>query len=154
MTYWSEDRLETLKSLWRAGLSASEVAHTLGNVSRNAVIGKIHRLGLAGRAGSACVTRTRPPRGPRSSAHSPIVAVVEQEPFKFEDGTFVTMHTIKSSMCRWPIGDPKTSTFHFCGRSPKPGSPYCEAHSQRAHQPHGKFRGARNGQMVDRHALS
>lgn len=153
MIHWSEDRVEQLKSLWQAGLSASQTARALGNVSRNAVIGKVHRLGLAGRVSPRNVSRARSPRGARSSAQSPIVAAVEEEPFKFEDGSFVTMHTIKNSMCRWPVGDPATSTFHFCGRSPKPGSPYCETHSQRAHQPHGKLRGPHNSRVANRHTL-
>ena len=152
MTHWSDDRVEKLKSLWQAGLSASQIARALGDVSRNAVIGKVHRLGLAGRASSERTSRPRPPARPRSPMPSlrQVVAAVEEEPFKFEDGSFATMHTINNSMCRWPIGDPATGAFHFCGRSPKPGSPYCEAHNQRAHQPHRKFRGAGNRWTADR----
>jgi GcrA cell cycle regulator len=157
MTYWSDDRVEKLKSLWQTGLSASQVARALGDVSRNAVIGKVHRLGLAGRASPNRVSRPRPyaasrPRAPKLSKY--VVPMVEEEPLKFEDGSFATMRTINNSMCRWPIGDPAMGTFHFCGRSPKPGSPYCEAHNHRAHQPHRKLRGARSSQLADRQALS
>jgi GcrA cell cycle regulator len=156
MTQWSNDRVEKLKSLWQAGLSASQIARALGDVSRNAVIGKVHRLGLAGRASSESVNRARQPARPRSPMPSlrQVVTVVEEEPFKFEDGSSATMRTINNTMCRWPFGDPTTGTFHFCGRSPKPGSPYCEAHNQRAHQPHRKLRGAGNRPSANRQALS
>jgi GcrA cell cycle regulator len=141
MTNWTDDRIETLKALWHEGLSASQVAHALGNVTRNAVIGKVHRLGLAARANAPRAIHPRVPAAPRLRAPThckPVVAVIEHDPFKFEDGSFATMRTIGNSMCRWPIGDPSIGEFHFCGCNAKPGSPYCEAHALRAHQPHRK----------------
>ena len=136
---WSEERVTQLKSLWQEGLSASEVARALGAVTRNAVLGKLHRLGLLGAA-----SETRPARSrssvPRHRAvrvcKTPIsVPVVEPDPLTFEDGSFATLATISDRMCRWPIGDPKTGGFHFCGQAPKTGYCYCEAHALRAHQP-------------------
>lgn len=62
---WTEERVETLKKLWTEGLSASQIAGVLGGVTRNAVIGKVHRLGLSGRAKSSSTTRIRKPRAPR-----------------------------------------------------------------------------------------
>jgi GcrA cell cycle regulator len=136
---WTAARVEQLKSLWGEGLSASQVAYALGGVSRNAVIGKVHRLGLKGRANARTISRPRLPSAPKLSTTSrllAIVPVVEEEPIKLEDGCFATVLTISNRMCRWPIGDPRHGDFHFCGRSPKSGSAYCEAHDQRAHQSH------------------
>lgn len=133
---WTDERIEQLKSLWIEGLSASRIAKVMGGVSRNAVIGKVHRLGLAGRA---CA-----PRGERirvsvahkhARVHVPPPPVVEEDPVILEDGRFATVLTISDRMCRWPIGDPAENEFHFCGRSPRSGSPYCEAHARKAYQP-------------------
>jgi GcrA cell cycle regulator len=133
---WTDERIEQLKSLWTDGLSASRIAKMMGGISRNAVIGKVHRLGLAGRA---CA-----PRGERirvaaphkhARVHVPPPPVIEEEPIVLEDGHFATVLTISDRMCRWPIGDPSDSEFHFCGRNPKSGSPYCEAHARKAYQP-------------------
>ena len=89
MSYWNDDRVETLKSLWQEGFSASQVAHALGGVTRNAVIGKVHRLGLSGRDGAPRVSRPRVPAAPRYRAPTrckAVVTVIEQDPFRFEDG--------------------------------------------------------------------
>src|SRR5215831_6036789 len=133
---WTEERVEQLKSLWGDGLSASQIARVLGGVTRNAVIGKVHRLGLAGRAGPARAER------PRSMSTRSVVRVaapepeiIEEDPVVLEDGNFATVLTINDRMCRWPIGDPAENEFHFCGRKPKLGSPYCEAHARKAYQP-------------------
>jgi GcrA cell cycle regulator len=133
---WTEERVEQLKTLWTEGLSASQIARALGGVTRNAVIGKVHRLGLAGRAGPARSER------PRSVSHKSVVRmaqpeppVVEEDPIILEDGGFATVLTINDRMCRWPIGDPAENEFHFCGHKPKSGSPYCEAHARKAYQP-------------------
>ena len=133
---WTDERVEQLKALWTEGLSASQIARALGGVTRNAVIGKVHRLGLAGRAG--------PPRAerPRTVSHRSVMRVaapepeiVEEDPIVLDDGSFATVLTINDRMCRWPIGDPSEHEFHFCGRKPKSGSPYCEAHARKAYQP-------------------
>jgi GcrA cell cycle regulator len=65
----------------------------------------------------------------------PPAPIVEEDPLKLDDGNFATVLTINSGMCRWPIGDPADSAFHFCGRKPATGSPYCEAHARKAYQP-------------------
>jgi GcrA cell cycle regulator len=133
---WTDERVEQLKTLWAEGLSASQIARAIGGVSRNAVIGKVHRLGLAGRAGPTRVER------PRTASHkqsvrvaAPEPVVVEEAPIVLDDGNFATMLTINDRMCRWPVGDPSENDFHFCGRKPKDGSPYCEAHARKAYQP-------------------
>ena len=134
---WTDERVEQLRSLWTEGLSASQIARVLGGVTRNAVIGKVHRLGLAGRASPSRAERPRLPSAPKVQArpHNPAQPVVEEEPVILDDGSFATVLTINDRMCRWPIGDPSENEFHFCGRKPKNGSPYCEAHARKAYQP-------------------
>ena len=135
---WTDERVEQLKSLWTEGLSASQIARALGGVTRNAVIGKVHRLGLAGRATPTRSDRPRLPSAPRVSMRAPHVPeppVVEEDPITLDDGNHATVLTINDRMCRWPIGDPSENEFHFCGRKPKNGSPYCEAHARKAYQP-------------------
>jgi GcrA cell cycle regulator len=134
---WTDERVEQLKSLWTEGLSASQIARALGGVTRNAVIGKVHRLGLAGRATPTRSDRPRLPSAPKMTTRTylPPPPVVEEEPVTFDDGGHVTVLTINDRMCRWPVGDPSENDFHFCGHSPKSGSPYCEAHARKAYQP-------------------
>jgi GcrA cell cycle regulator len=148
---WTEERVETLKKLWTEGLSASQIAKQLGGVTRNAVIGKVHRLGLAGRA-----TPSRPAKRPRPAArprivssvgglgqrprvpHAPYLALVPQlEPLKADDGSVTTVLTLTESVCKWPIGDPGDATFAFCGRGVSEGEKhrYCADHAQLAFQP-------------------
>lgn len=134
---WTDERVEQLKALWTEGLSASQIARVLGGVTRNAVIGKVHRLGLAGRATPARAERPRTsaPRRAVMRIAAPEPQIIEEDPIKMDDGNFVTVLTINDRMCRWPIGDPAENEFHFCGRKPKLGSPYCEAHARKAYQP-------------------
>src|SRR3569833_2357158 len=135
---WSDDRVEQLKSLWTEGLSASQIARALGGVTRNAVIGKVHRLGLAGRASPSRSERPRLPMAPKVPsvrAHVPAIPVIEEDPLTMEDGSHATVLPISDRMCRRQNGDPAASEFHFCGHSPKSGSPYCEAHARKAYQP-------------------
>src|SRR5437868_14647630 len=106
---WTDERIEQLRSLWTEGLSASHIAKVMGGgISRNAVIGKVHRLGLAGRATAPRSERIRMPSAPRHHirAHMPEPPIVEEEPIILEDGSFATVLTINDRMCRWPIGDP------------------------------------------------
>ena len=147
---WTDDRVEQLKNLWTEGLSASQIARALGGVTRNAVIGKVHRLGLAGRASPSRSERPRLPMAPKVSLrqHTPPAPVVEEDPVTLGDGSHATVLTINDRMCRWPIGDPSAEAFHFCGHSPKPGSPYCEAHARKAYQPQQTRRDRDKGRMT------
>jgi GcrA cell cycle regulator len=108
---WTDDRVEQLKNLWTEGLSASQIARALGGVTRNAVIGKVHRLGLAGRASPSRSERPRLPMAPKVSmrTHVPPAPVVEEDPLTFDDGSHATVLTINDRMCRWPIGDPSAA---------------------------------------------
>ena len=137
MTGWTDERVEQLKALKAQGLPASQIARLLGGVTRDAVISKLQRLD--GRARhkprlQASEERPRVPMTPKAPvrAHAP---AVEEDPVVLDDGSFATVLTINDRMCRWPIGDPSENEFHFCGRKPKNGSPYCEVHARKAYQP-------------------
>lgn len=145
---WTDERVELLKKLWQDGLSASQIAKQLGGVTRNAVIGKVHRLGLSGRATPSKPARTvfkaprpaRPisagPSAPRRIAEPLAMAPQQPTPVRYVDeapGT-ATVLTLGAHMCKWPIGDPSQDNFTFCGRRSGEG-PYCQEHSQVAYQP-------------------
>jgi GcrA cell cycle regulator len=142
---WSDDRVETLKRLWLEGLSAAQVARQLGGVSRNAVIGKLHRLGLSGvRAASARPRRiagpaarrarpTQPRRRPKPSVLPAAVLPIPVDPG--EPGLVRDATGLRPHMCKWPIGDPLSDAFSFCGRPALSGGPYCPAHTRLAHRP-------------------
>ncbi len=144
---WSEERVALLRKLWAEGLSASQIAKQLGGVTRNAVIGKVHRLGLAGRAtpsrpAKRPVRPARPrtlgpsaPRGLRPPSSVPLVVIPDLEPVKFEDGKAASVLTLNESMCKYPIGDPTDADFAFCGRSSFDKHPYCQDHARLAYQP-------------------
>ena len=147
MATWTDDRVATLSKLWAEGLSASQIAKILGEVTRNAVIGKVHRLGLSGRVKTskpskraprrtAAKTRTTSPsvpRMPRRMITTPTPVPLEAK--KLPSGEFANIMTITDHMCKWPLGDPSSSDFRFCGRGADKGDPYCKAHSQVAYQP-------------------
>lgn len=153
---WTDERVDTLKKLWQDGLSASQIARQLGGVTRNAVIGKVHRLGLSGRAAPSKPARpvfkaprpTRPaahamPSAPRRvasveapSASVPAKAAPAPLPvsrYEEEPGS-ATVLTLGAHMCKWPIGDPEREGFTFCGRRQGEG-PYCLEHARVAYQP-------------------
>ncbi len=141
---WTDERVEQLKKLWTDGLSASQIAKELGGVTRNAVIGKVHRLGLSGRAApSRPPQRIVRPRRPRvamrpskpslpSYASAPPGPV---DPAPLPNGEFATVLTLSEHICKWPIGDPNDKEFRFCGRKTKAAAPYCDAHARQAYQP-------------------
>ena len=153
---WTDERVELLKKLWAEGLSASQIAGRLGGVTRNAVIGKVHRLGLSGRATSSRSSAPRPRRtqSPRQhrtpsltfgtrgnvalkpsyeTEYDPAPAPVEELVIPLHERASIL--TLKESMCRWPIGDPSEEDFHFCGRKKVGSTPYCEHHARMAYQP-------------------
>jgi GcrA cell cycle regulator len=186
---WTDERVETLKRMWSEGQSASQIAKELGGVTRNAVIGKVHRLGLSNRVGgagredeeeappapaAAPRPETVPPRpaaDPRPLAaepprpavpagsnvtplplRKPVVpagqplppqpSVNEISPEALASVREVekrarklTLMELTERTCKWPIGDPATDDFWFCGLPSLPGKPYCEAHVGVAFQP-------------------
>lgn len=156
---WTDERVETLKKLWSDGLSASQIAAELGGITRNAVIGKVHRLGLSGRAKPAgsSVPRARRPRAsgmPRAGrlltagatalkayhVPAPRRMLPPIEDIVVPISLRASILTLTDATCKWPSGDPGTEDFHFCGHKVREGSPYCEYHSRVAYQPLGDRR--------------
>jgi GcrA cell cycle regulator len=147
---WTDERVETLKRLWLDGLSASQIAKQLGGVTRNAVIGKVHRLGLSGRAAPSKPARpafkaprparpaTAAPSAPRRISE-PVAATtapaVPAQRYVDEAPGSATVLTLGAHMCKWPIGDPALETFTFCGRRTGGEGPYCGEHARVAYQP-------------------
>jgi len=147
---WTDERVELLKKLWSDGLSASQIAAELGGITRNAVIGKVHRLGLSGRAKSPSSAAPRP-RKARSSGHMLRVsrpqmrgntalaydyeAEPEPELVEIPVEQRKTLLQLSDKTCRWPIGDPGSPEFFFCGGEAANELPYCAYHSRVAYQP-------------------
>lgn len=193
---WTDERVDVLKKMWGEGQSASQIAKELGGVTRNAVIGKVHRLGLSNRAGSGAAAKTAAPKAkpatPAAAKAKPATAAApkakakptapkEEEPYtgpKTESATpkavphnrrqiipagqplppqpstneipaealakvneiekkakKISVMDLTEKTCKWPIGDPATEEFWFCGLPSQTGKPYCEAHVGVAFQP-------------------
>jgi len=200
---WTDERVELLKRMWTEGQSASQIAKELGGVTRNAVIGKVHRLGLSNRAGAPApqaAAAARPPETapeaapadtPENAAPAAPAAAPPQPPAEPEPAPEaapeaaaptplpevaaptarrqvvpagqplppqpsageispealasvrevekrarkLTLMELTERTCKWPIGDPATEAFWFCGLPAQPGKPYCEAHVGVAFQP-------------------
>lgn len=127
---WTDEKVEILTQLWGKGHSASEIARIIGDVSRNAVIGKAHRLGLSGRPKTAPVAKPKPVVRRRSPVEKPRSVYIAEGPI-----IGAGILDLTERMCRWPIGDPKTSDFKFCGRKLGGGTTYCTEHASMAYQP-------------------
>ncbi len=200
---WTDERVELLKRMWAEGQSASQIAKELGGVTRNAVIGKVHRLGLSNRAGDGAAERDEAPEAPATAARAepparpapePVAARPAPEPGPARPtperpaapqpaaaaapsgnvtplpirkaivpagqplppqpsineispealasvrevekrARKLTLMELTERTCKWPIGDPATDDFWFCGLPSLPGKPYCEAHVGVAFQP-------------------
>ena len=187
---WTDERVELLKKMWGEGQSASQIAKELGGVTRNAVIGKVHRLGLSNRAGSAgaakAEAKAKPAAKPAAEAKpapkpaakpapkpapapEPAPAAAERpanvtpirkaiipagqplppQPSANEispealakvnevekKAKKLTLLELTERTCKWPVGDPATDDFWFCGLPVQQGKPYCEAHVGVAFQP-------------------
>ena len=186
---WTDERVETLKKMWGEGQSASQIAKELGGVTRNAVIGKVHRLGLSNRAGSGgSASKAAPKEKPAAAAAKPAakpapkpkatpsVPAVKEELELDENGIpisaarraiipagqplppqpsaneispealakvseveksakRISLMELTEKTCKWPVGDPATDDFWFCGLGVQQGKPYCEAHVGVAFQP-------------------
>ena len=178
---WTDERVELLKKLWGEGQSASQIAKELGGVTRNAVIGKVHRLGLSNRATAASAKaepkvkpapkpKAEPRPSPKTEAARPIppppppgskpnlparkliipagqplppqpsaneispeaLAKVNEVEKKSKK---ISLMELTERTCKWPVGDPATEDFWFCGLPVQTGKPYCEAHVGVAFQP-------------------
>ena len=125
---WTPERISTLMVLWGEGVSTSEIGRRLG-VTKNAVVGKVHRLGLP--------KRNSPIKAEKAEAPSPTVVatavhLARPAPARPSAET-VQMDGLRPGMCRWPEGEPGTENFHFCGQPIVPEKPYCAYHCERAY---------------------
>lgn len=138
---WTPQAIEILKSMDAEGHSAAAIARALGGgVSRNAVIGKIARLGLRnGRPHRKPQSWARPAFAGPNLAKQPLQRPREPSmpypgPLVLESGAFVTLHTVSDRTCRYPFGDPREEGFHFCGLIPRAidagGGVYCDRHAE------------------------
>ncbi len=184
---WTDERVETLKKMWGEGQSASQIAKELGGVTRNAVIGKVHRLGLSNRSGGGASAPSKPAAAAKEAAPStkaapkpapapapetkaadpapvpapranimpmrkpiapagqplpPQPSANEISPEALAKVSEVEKHAkrinlmdLTERVCKWPIGDPATEDFYFCGLPVQQGKPYCDAHVGVAFQP-------------------
>lgn len=138
---WTEDRIATLRQLWGAGKTAAEIAEQLGGgVTRNAVIGKAHRLGLSGRASPIHSKTVSQAKAAESNKGNNVVTaprrpkLTDETSHVLPEGKGVSLMDLNEKTCRWPCGDPKKAGFKFCGDSSLPGLPYCGEHAAIAYQ--------------------
>jgi GcrA cell cycle regulator len=159
---WTSERIEQLKTLWDEGKSASQIAEAMGDgLTRNAVIGKAHRLGLASRpsplktaateaAGAAVRVIEAVVEGIGEAVDEAVHAAVDAEsaakvparpaparpraPREPAKPAKVTVLELSDRICKWPIGHPDEADFHFCGKPVNPGFPYCGEHCLLAYQ--------------------
>jgi len=146
---WTEDRIAILKAGWEGGMTASQIAEKLGEgVTRNAVIGKAHRLGLESRPSPVkSVEDTTAPAEPVAAlAPSPAATVAPapappvaakpaaKRPARTGKAARVTLLDLNERICKWPIGHPGEPDFHFCGKPVQASFPYCSEHCLVAYQ--------------------
>jgi len=126
---WTDERVAILKKLWGEGKTAAEIAKELGGVTRNAVIGKAHRLKLSNRVSP--IQQNKKPAAPKPVIKEKKVhRVLEQD----NDREKVSLTDLGAHSCRWPIGDPREKDFGFCGGKAMAGLPYCMEHAKVAYQ--------------------
>lgn len=157
---WTEQMVEDLKKMWHEGLTTGEIGKRLG-VSKNSIVGKVHRLQLSGRPSpikkkdEISEEKAAPAKPAKEEKAAPVKAKEEKrpEPAKEEKFELVAKMPVKNShshcgktsltdldnhTCRWPVGDPKDENFHFCGKKVKIGQTYCEEHANIAYVKAGK----------------
>ena len=141
---WTEEKVESLKKLWGSGKTASQIAEIIGGISRNAVIGKAHRLNLSAKIKTRAATsnksfessieenNTKSRRGRKSKFKS---LIIEKD---FEPENPKQLEELDENTCKWPVGHPDEESFYFCGRSSLKDFSYCKLHLLYAYQPKGK----------------
>ncbi|MEJ0062318.1 MAG: GcrA family cell cycle regulator [Alphaproteobacteria bacterium] len=158
---WTEQKIQMLRDMWGNGFSASDIAKRLGGLTRNAVIGKAHRLKLSGRPSpirredetapkATGMVRARAPKkimmrpGPSMPPPPPPapVAIVKRSAEAMKSAVAPIKTTERQ--CRWPYGDPRSQDFKFCGCHTVEGLPYCPDHARAAYQNFGRGRGKRD----------
>ncbi len=145
---WTDDRIEMLKSHWEAGMTASQIAEALGQgVSRNAVIGKAHRLGLEARPSPVKVSEAAAAviEAVVAAAEGVVEGLTAAPPVKVAakrparpaapvKPARTTLLDLSEKVCKWPIGHPGETDFHFCGKPAQASFPYCTEHCAIAYQ--------------------
>ena len=146
---WTDERIAQLKAGWEGGMTASQIAEALGEgVTRNAVIGKAHRLGLESRPspvkgteevavapGPAKVAKAAAPATPPIPAVAPPVRTpAAKKPARTGKAARTTLLDLNEKICKWPIGHPGEADFHFCGKPAQASFPYCTEHCLVAYQ--------------------
>ena len=141
---WTEEKVAKLKELWGKGNTASQIAEIIGGISRNAVIGKAHRLNLSAKIktrtaisnqnfeNSIDENNVKIKKGRRNKFKS---LIIEKD---FEPENPKQLEELDENSCKWPIGHPNEKTFYFCGRSSLKDFSYCKLHLLYAYQPKGK----------------
>jgi len=147
---WSVEREEYLERLWGDGYSGAEIAERLCGATRNAVIGKVRRLGLPGRKARMRSPRrkkkhcslpapARRLRWRKAPSRNPVAGLTKAERLALLSQAptplLIGVLTLRDGMCRWPVGEPKQPGFGFCGHSQVPGMSYCGHHARVAYQP-------------------
>ena len=140
---WTEEKVEKLKELWSKGHTASQIADLLGDTTRNAVIGKAHRLNLEARAPSKSAQSIHKQENKQVRKSSQVMSrkskfqsILLDKNFEAENPT--TLENLTDSTCKWPVGHPDEENFYFCGRTPEGEFPYCKLHVLYAFQPKGQ----------------
>ena len=140
---WTDEKVQKLRELWTKGHTASEIAGMLGDTTRNAVIGKAHRLNLEERAPSKSKTssekkdptKSQPKLRGSASRKSKFKSILLDKNFEPEKPK--SLENLTDETCKWPIGHPNEEKFYFCGRKPEGEFPYCKLHVLYAFQPKG-----------------
>lgn len=126
---WTDERVSLLRKMWVEGKTAAEIAKELGGVTRNAVIGKAHRLKLSNR-----VSPIQQNKKPVAPVKAPVEKKIEKILLQDNSKPGIDLLDLKNSMCCWPKGDPRDENFGFCGEEAIVGLPYCGSHAKVAYQ--------------------